>query len=108
MIGDPIDLDDYRGLAARRAADIRRHRHDALRAQAASLRRLQEELEELLLEAPANSWSDVVPKARYLIRLFAATPEAQEPLRMQLIADTLNDLTWLYARRAETSKPDLA
>lgn len=108
MIGDPIDLDDYRDLVAQRATDVRRRHHDALRAQAASLRRLQEELEELLLEAPANSWSEVVPKARYLIRLFAATPEAQEPRRMQLIADTLNDLTWLFARNAESSKPDPA
>jgi hypothetical protein len=36
--------------------------------------------------------------ARYVIELFAATPEAQDPRRKALIAHALDDLTRMCAR----------
>jgi hypothetical protein len=37
----------------------------------------------------------VAEKARYLIQLFAATPEARDPRRQALIASVLEDLARL-------------
>jgi hypothetical protein len=39
------------------------------------------ELEGQLSAAPADDWLEAAEKARYLIRLFAATPIAQDPRR---------------------------
>jgi hypothetical protein len=63
----------------------------------------QEELEKLLLAAPAETWPEAAAKAQYLIRLFAATPEAQDPRRKELIAHALDDLTRLCERAKEPS-----
>ena len=60
-----------------------------------ALRRRQEDLERLLLAAPAETWPEAAAKAQYLIHLFATTPESQDPRRKQLIANTLDDLARL-------------
>jgi hypothetical protein len=91
MTDDPIDLDKHRGMAALIATDVRRRRLEFQLEQAA-LRRRQEELEKLLLAAPAKTWPEAAVKAQYLIQLFAATPEAQDPRYKRLIAHALDDL----------------
>ena len=65
----------------------------------------QEELENLLLAAPATSWVEVVAKARYLLILFAQTPAAEDPRRATLIADVFADFKRLLA---EPKHPPLA
>jgi hypothetical protein len=103
MMDDPVDLDDRRGMAAQKATEIRRQRLLEFQADQAALRRRQEELEKLLLAAPAETWSEAAAKAQYLIQLFAATPEARDPRRKELIAHALDDLTRLCEREKEHS-----
>jgi hypothetical protein len=67
---DTIDLDGRRGMAARKAIGMRRLLA-AVAADPAAPRRLQEELEDLLLAAPATGWVEAVVKARYLLIQFA-------------------------------------
>lgn len=102
MTTEPVDLDERRGMAARKATCIRRDRLQYLRAEQAASRRRQEELEQLLL-APAETWPEAAAKAQYLINLFAATPEARDPRRKELIAQALDDLVRLCGHAAEPS-----
>jgi hypothetical protein len=66
------------------------------------LRLRQEELEKLLLAAPAETWPEAAAKAQYLIQLFSDTPEAQDPRRKELIAHAMDDLTRLSERAKDT------
>jgi hypothetical protein len=103
MTDDPVDLDAHRGMAAMQATEIRRQRLHEFQADQAALQRRQEELEKLLLAAPAESWPEAAAKALYLIEIFATTPEAQDPRRKKLIAQTLEDITRLSDRAKEPS-----
>jgi hypothetical protein len=94
MTDKPIDLDEHRGMTAQKETDIRRRLHE-VQADQAALRQRQEELEKLLLSAPATTWPEAAAKARYLIELFAATPEARDPRRQKLIENVLEDLSKL-------------
>ncbi len=91
---EPIDLDEHRGMAARRETEIRRLLHD-VQADHAALRLRQEELEAVMVSADAETWPEAGVKARYLIELYAATAEAQDPRRQTLIARVLADLARL-------------
>jgi hypothetical protein len=91
MTKEPVDLDEHRGMAAQKSTEIRRHLHE-VQADQAALRLRQEELENFLLAAPAATWAEAAAKARYLLQLFAATAEAQDPRRQQLIATALGEL----------------
>ena len=101
MTDNPVDLDAHRGIAAQKETDIRRQRLHEFEADQAALRHRQEELEQLLLAAPAENWPEAASKAQYLLHLFAATPEAQDPRRKELIAHALDDLTRLCDRAKE-------
>ena len=103
MKDEPVDLDEHRGMAAQIATDVRRQRLHEFQADQTALRRRQEELEKLLLAAPAENWPEAAAKAQYLIQLFAATLEAQDPRRKELIAHALDDLTRLCDREEEQS-----
>ena len=98
MTDEPADLDEHRGMAAQKATEIRRQRRHEFQADQAALRRRQEELEHLFLAAPAETWLEAAAKAQYLIEHFAATAEAQDPRRKELIAHTLDDLKRLCDR----------
>jgi hypothetical protein len=74
MTDKTIDLDVHRGMAAQKATQLR-----------------QDELEAHLLSAPAANWHEAAEKARYLLNLFAATLNAQDPRRQRLIATVLAD-----------------
>ena len=103
MSDDPVDLDEHRSSAAQIATDFRRQRLHEFQVDQTALRRRQEELEKLLLAAPAETWPEAAAKAQYLIQLFAATSEAQDPRRKELIAHALDDLTRLCDRAKEHS-----
>ena len=94
MKGDPVDLDERRGMAAQRSIESRRRLHK-VQADQAALRNRQEEFENFLLAAPAKTWSEAADKAQYLIQLFAATPCALDPRHQKLIASVLEDLSRL-------------
>ena len=94
MTDPPVELDEHRGMAAQRSTEIRRRLHE-VQADQASLRRRQEEFECHAVAAPSATWRDAAAKARYLIQLFAGTPEARDPRRRELITQVLDDLTRL-------------
>jgi uncharacterized protein YlxW (UPF0749 family) len=91
MTDEPVNLDKHRGMAAQRDTEIRRDLHE-VQADQAALQDRQEELEKLLDAASAATRAEAVACARYLLQLFAATPEARDPRRQRLIARTLDDL----------------
>lgn len=94
MTGDPVELDAHRGMAAQKDTELRRQRHEVQVDQAA-LQHRQAELEKVLVSAPATTWPEAAAKAQYLIELFAATPEAQDPRRQKLIASVIDDFSRL-------------
>ena len=99
MTADTIDLDDHRGMMAQRATDIRRQRSDYEAVQAA-LREQQEQLENLLLAAPAATWVEAAEKATYLLTLLSSSIEARDPRRQQLINSVLDDFRRLSGELA--------
>jgi hypothetical protein len=103
MTDDAIPLDEHRGMAAQKATEVRRHLHD-VEADQVALQHRQAELEHFLISAPAASWPEAVEKAQYLIALFAATPDAQDPRRRKLIASVLDDFRRLCGATPD-SKP---
>ena len=90
MTKDTIDLDDHRGMAAQKATGLRRLLAD-VEANEQALRLRQDELEAHLVAAPAANWHEAAEKARYLLKLFAASLTAQDPRRQKLIAAVLDD-----------------
>ena len=106
MTDHPIRLDRHRGMAAQKATEVRRLLAE-VEANQQALRERQEELEAQLIAAPAASWSEAAAKARYLLRLFATTPVAQDPRRQTLIASVLEDFERLSeADGGEPTKTD--
>jgi hypothetical protein len=91
---DPVSLDGHRGMQAQKSTEIRRRLHE-VQADQAALRHRQEELEHFLLAAPATTWPEAAAKARYIIQLYAGTPDGQDPRRRKLIASALDDLARL-------------
>ena len=94
MDGDPVELDEHRGMAAQKSTEIRRRSHE-VQADQVVLRDRQEEFERRAIAGPATTWAEAAARARYLIQLFAATPEARHPRRQELILKVLEDLTRL-------------
>jgi hypothetical protein len=94
MADTPVELDEHRGMAAQKSTEIRRRRHE-VRADQVALQGRQEEFERYAVAAPSTTWPEVAATARYLIQIFAATPEARDPRRRELIARVLDDLTRL-------------
>lgn len=86
----PTDLDLHRGMAAQKATELRRRRIEVETDQAA-LKTRQDELEKVLLAAPAGSWPEAVEKARYLLGLFAQSPAGEDPRRKHMIEILLAD-----------------
>jgi hypothetical protein len=87
----PVDLDEHRGMAAQRDTEIRR-RLSGVKADQAAVRARQDELEGFLLATEATTWPEAAAKARFLIQLYAGTPEGQDPRRQKLIANTIAEL----------------
>ncbi len=96
MTEHPICLDNHRGMSAQKATELRRLVTEVA-ADRARLKARQDELEQQLVAAPAADWAEAVEKARYLLALFAATSEAEDPRRKQLIANLLDDFERLLS-----------
>jgi hypothetical protein len=101
-----IELDAHRGMMAQKATELRRLLAE-VEADERALRLRQEELEAHLLAAPAANWSEAAEKVRYLLKLFAATPTAQDPRRQTMIAHVLDDFARLSAEAMILSKGGL-
>jgi hypothetical protein len=90
MTEKTIDLDQHRGMAAQKATDLRRLLAE-VEANEKALRLRQDELEAHLLAAPARNWCEAAEKARYILKLFAASLTDQDPRKQKLIAAVLDD-----------------
>jgi hypothetical protein len=90
----PVVLDEHRGMAAQVETEARRH-SSAVEADQEALRQGRAEMEQFLFAAPAASWPEAAEKAKYLLRLFAATADAQDPRQKQLIESVLDDFRHL-------------
>jgi hypothetical protein len=94
MTDKPVELDEHRGIVAQKSTEARRRLREVA-ADHLALRHRQQEFERHAVTASSANWPEVAEKARYLIRLFAATPEARDPRRQALIASVLEDLARL-------------
>jgi hypothetical protein len=94
MTDETIDLDNRRGMAAQKETRLRRL-HTEVREQRDALRARQDALEAQLVASPAENWEEAAEKARYLLNLFAASLDAQDPRRQKLIAAVLDDFSRL-------------
>jgi hypothetical protein len=94
MADEPVKLDEHRGMAAQKSTEVRRRLHE-VQSDQAELRRRQVEFEDHAAAASSETWPEAAEKARYLIQLFAATPEARAPRRQELIAKVLDDFARL-------------
>lgn len=90
MVDRTITLDGHRGMAAQKATELRRLLV-AVAADQKALRARQEAIEKQLIAEPAATWPEAAEKARYLLGLFAATVDAQDPRRQTLIVNVLGD-----------------
>src|ERR1700757_1461062 len=94
MTDKTIELDEHRGMTAQKETTLRRL-HAEVREKRDALRARQDALEEQLVAAPAESWEEAAEKARYLLTLFAASMDAQDPRRQRLITAVLDDFSRL-------------
>jgi hypothetical protein len=104
MTDQTIELDRHRGMAAQKATEVRRQIAE-VEANQRGLRARQKELEKNLLAAPALSWHEASEKARYLLLIFSATQEAQDPRRQKLIGNVLDDFARLSHHTSEEPHP---
>jgi hypothetical protein len=102
MTDKTVDLDKHRGMAAQKETKLRRL-HAEVRGQRDALRARQGVLEQQLVAAPAESWEEAAEKARYLLNLFAASVDAQDPRRRKLIAAVLDDFSRLSGEPSHQS-----
>jgi len=98
MSDEPIELDVHRGMSAQKATESRRQIKEVAADQAA-LRERQQELEAHLATERAATWPELAARLRFLLELFAATSEAQDARRRQLITNTLDDLARLLDKQ---------
>jgi len=91
MTDTTIPLDDHRGMMAQKATELRRQ-HAEIETDQAALRKRREELENMLLAAPAATLAEAVERARYLLTLFAESSAGRDPRHHRLIAGVLDDL----------------
>jgi hypothetical protein len=100
----PVLLDEHRGMAAQVETEARRH-SSAVEADQEALRQTRVEMEQFLFAAPAASWAEAAEKAKYLLRLFAATAEAQDPRQKQLLESVLDDFKRLDDLKHPAGEP---
>lgn len=96
MVLKTVDLDQHRGMAAQQATDIRRLVREVADDKARLVER-QEALEHFMATSPALTWAEAAEKLRYLLSLFLATAEGEDPRRRKLVNDLLSDVEKLLA-----------
>lgn len=107
MADDTSILDDHRGMAAQKATEARRLDNEVVKDQL-ELKARQEELEKFLFAAPAENWAEAAERARYLLKLFAETPAAEDPRRQHIISALIADFDRLLeipAHANDDTKP---
>lgn len=91
MTNDLVSLDLHRGMNAQKETLLRRQ-EAGVQADQEELKKRQIEFENFLETKPAASKKEAAIKAKYLIQLYAETPQGSDPRRALLIARALEDL----------------
>jgi len=94
MTDEPLDLDKHRGMAARKATEIRRAMTD-VESHARELRKRQSGLESALVSVGAISWPEAAAKARYVLNIYAASLSPEDTRHRDLVAAILADFARL-------------
>jgi hypothetical protein len=94
------DLDSFRGMAGKRAAQRRRETRGVALDQA-ELRARRTELEKNLFAAKAADWSQAIDKARYLMSLLGEA--SSDPRVRRMIEAALTDFETLLAKENRTT-----
>ena len=94
MSSEPLDLDNHRGMAARKATDLRRALA-AVENNARDLRERQASLESQLLSVPADTWQEAAVKARYVLNLYAASLPPDDTRHRDLVTAIFDDFARL-------------
>jgi hypothetical protein len=84
-----------------------RRNQQQVQSDQSGLKARHEELEHHLTASPAKSWAEVAEKTRYLLSLFAHTPESVDPRRRALIQAVLDDFDHLLAMQATNNDNDI-
>jgi uncharacterized protein YjbI with pentapeptide repeats len=79
------------------------HHLSELEREEGTLRRRQVELERVLFAAPSATWMEAAERAQYLLTLFAAILDGQDPSRRQIIASVVDDLARLSSEQARAA-----
>jgi hypothetical protein len=107
LADEPTDLDKHRGLMAQKETEQRRNQQQ-IQSDQSGLKARHEELENHLSASPARNWAEVAEKTRYLLSLFAHTPEAIDPRRRMLIQAVLDDFDHLLAPQATNNDNEIS
>jgi hypothetical protein len=99
MTDDPISLDGHRSATERRETEMRRR---PVNGAPSALPPPAGSLDDRLLAAPARTWVEVMEKWRFLLDLYAATPEAGDPRIRKLIDHALGEMERLRKREERT------
>ncbi len=78
-----------------------RHHLSEIEDEQVRLRQRRAELERAIFAAPSASWMEAVERAQYLLTLFTASVDGQEPGRRQIIAGVVDDLAQLSGEQAK-------
>jgi uncharacterized protein YjbI with pentapeptide repeats len=99
MKAAPLSLSGYQAHGTG-MAQFRRHLSEVEDEQV-RLRQRRAELERAMFAAPSASWMEAVERAQYLLTLFAAIVDGQDPGRRQIVASVVDDLARLSGERAK-------
>jgi hypothetical protein len=94
---DPVSLDQHRGMAAQKATELRRMKHEVMTNEQ-HLRERHEELQTALIATPAQTWETAAEKAEYLISLLAGRADMRDPRLQKLMTAVFED----FARLSKT------
>jgi hypothetical protein len=92
LTDDPIDLDGRRSAAGQRESEMRRRPANSQPSSARAPLAHLESLEEQMLAVPPRTWVEVMEKWRFLLDLYAATPEAADDRIQKLIRRAVGDM----------------
>jgi hypothetical protein len=98
MTDDPIDLDCRRSVAGQRASQMRRRPANSRPPLAIRSPLQLANLDDQMLAEPARTWVEVMKKWRFLLDLYAATPEAKDRRIEKLIQRAIGDMDRLRKR----------
>ncbi|MBB4305607.1 hypothetical protein GGD81_004688 [Rhodobium orientis] len=98
MTDRPIDLDTWRTKEGKLEIDMRRKAVTTHASPDEEADSVSAQIDAATLAEPARTWIEATKEVRFLLELYAATPEAEDPRLHKLIQRALSDLARLTKR----------